>query len=173
MNKVEEPFAERVAEIIILISSLVIIAFMITGGCEGSGGASPTPQPATTGFPPECDGTFDIDLSCPATSLAGSVCLPYICDIIDDSTEIPEIVDNITIVFGKKCTDTDCFRLECEDLKNESGTVAEEASIVIESVNDTPVGEDVEGQESFGFPKGAIFIGGEEFFLDCNSAVVP
>jgi hypothetical protein len=170
VKQIGDAIITRSVELIIFTSSIVMIAFMISGGCGGNGGGEP---PVRTGFPPECNGTFVIDLSCPASSLAGSVCLPYICDVIDDSGIMPEIVDTLTIVFGSSCTDTDCFTLECLDLTGQSGVFAEEASINIESVDDMPVGPDVEGEVGFGFPKGTLFRGEDEFLLDCNSAVVP
>jgi hypothetical protein len=156
----------RAAEMIIVISSVAVIALMAVGGCNNGGHGEPAP----TGFPPECDGTFDVDLSCPATSLAGSVCLPYICDVIDDSEEPPMVIDNITIVFGDHCTDTDCFTLECQDI---SVIGADSATIIIESVSGTPVGEDAEGSVFQGTPDGRIIIDGEEFALDCNGIVTP
>ena len=160
----------RSVELIVLISSVVMIAFMITGGCGGNGSNSP---PVVTGFPPECAGTFDVDLSCPAESLAGSTCLPYTCDITDNSTDPPEVINSFHIVFGRNCVDTDCFTLVCQDLMNGSVIVAEEASIIVESVSGIQVGEDVEGQVGYGLPKGTIFIGQEQFSVDCPVIVVP
>ena len=160
----------RASSLIVLISSIVMIAFMVTGGCDGSGNGDNSPPPGATGFPPECDGTFDVDLSCPATSLAGSTCLPYLCDIVDDSEEPPAIIDNLTVVFGDNCTDTDCFTLECQDI---SVIDADAATIIIDSVSGTPVGEDVEGNVFQGTPDGRIIIGNEEFALDCNGFITP
>ena len=165
----------RASSLIVLISSIVMIAFMVTGGCEsgGHGGPSLTPHPTpggATDFPPECINTFNVDLSCPATSLAGSTCLPYLCDIIDNSEEPPLIIDNLTVVFGDHCTDTDCFTLECQDI---SVIDANTATIIIDSVSGTPVGEDVEGNVFQGTPDGVIIIGGEEFALDCNGFITP
>lgn len=159
----------RASSLIVLISSIVMIAFMVTGGCNSNNNGTPAP----TGFPPECDGTFDVDLSCPATSLAGSTCLSYLCDIIDNSEEPPLIIDNITVVFGDHCTDTDCFTLECQDIFNGSVIDADTATFIIETVDGTPVGEDVEGNVFQGTPDGVIIIDGEEFALDCNGFITP
>ncbi|MEW6144376.1 MAG: hypothetical protein AB1598_05095 [Thermodesulfobacteriota bacterium] len=156
----------RAAEMIVIISSVAVIALMAVGGCNNGGHGEPAP----TGFPPECEGTFDVDLSCPATSLAGSVCLPYSCDVIDDGVEPPMVIDSIIIVFGDHCTDTDCFTLECQDI---SVIGADSATIIIESVSGTPVGEDVEGSVFQGLPDGRIIIDGEEFALDCTSIITP
>jgi len=174
MKKSGNALINRAAEYIVVFSSLVVIALMVSGGCNsgGHGGPSvtPTPTPQLTGFPPECDGTFGVDLSCPATSLAGSICLPYVCDVIDDSEEPPMIVDNITVVFGDHCTDADCFTLECQDI---SVIGADSATIIIDSVNGMPVGEGAMGVVSMGLPDGRIIIDGEEFALDCNGFVIP
>ncbi len=168
MKNAGDALIYRTSGLIVLISSIAMIALMVTGGCDGNGDNSP--PPGATGFPPKCDGTFDVDLSCPATSLAGSVCLPYVCDVIDDSEEPPMIIDNITVVFGDNCTDTDCFTLECQDI---SVIDADAATIIIDSVSGMPVGEDVEGSVFQGTPDGVIIIGGEEFVLDCNGFVTP
>ncbi len=175
MKNARDSLINRTAEMIVLISSVAIIALMVTGGCNsgGHGGPPVTPTPAPTGFPPECEGTFDVDLSCPAASLAGSTCLPYLCDIVDDSEEMPVIIDNLTVVFGDNCTDTDCFTLECEDIFNGPVIDADTATIIIETVDGTPVGEDVEGSVFQGTPDGRIFIDGEEFALDCNGFITP
>jgi len=164
----------RIAEFIVVFSSLLIVALMVTGGCNngkhGGPSVTSTPTPALTGFPPECDGTFGVDLSCPATSLAGSVCLPYVCDVIDDSEEPPMRIDNITIVFGDHCTDTECFTLECQDV---SVLDSDAATVIIESVSGIAVGPDVEGSVYQGIPDGVIVIDGEEFLLDCIGFITP
>jgi len=72
MKNAGDALIYRTSGLIVLISSIAMIALMVTGGCGGNGSNTP---PSATGFPPECDGTFGVDLSCPATSLAGSVCL--------------------------------------------------------------------------------------------------
>ncbi|MAT39335.1 MAG: hypothetical protein CL946_07000 [Ectothiorhodospiraceae bacterium] len=178
MREAEDSFVRRTSAVIVIISSLVTISLMLTGGCDGSATSIqiPTPTPTfapSTGFPPECDGTFNVSLSCPATSLAGSVCQPYWCDIIDDSIEPGAIVDEIAVVFGGACTDIDCFTLECQDIHSRiTETSIGQATVIIETVNDIPVGED-EGEEFSGLPDGRILIDGENFLLDCNSIIVP
>jgi hypothetical protein len=174
MRNKGDALINRAAEFIVIFSSLLIIALMVTGGCNNGGHDGPTdspsPTPLLTGFPPECDGTFGVDLSCPAASLAGSICLPYFCDVIDDSVSPAEVVDTVTVVFGDHCSDTDCFTLDCQDI---SVLDADFATIIIESLNGTPVGEDAMGVVDSGLPDGRIIIGGEEFLLDCNGYVVP
>ena len=179
MREAEDSFVRRASTIIVIISSVVIISLMLTGGCDGTATSIqiPTPTPTlapSTGFPPACDGTFDVSLSCPAASLASSVCQPYWCDVIDDSTEPGAIVEEIAVVFGDACTDVDCFTLECQDIHSRiTETSIGQATIIIETVNDIPVGENVEGEEFSGLPDGRILIDGENFLLDCNSIIVP
>lgn len=175
MKNSGDTLINRVAEMIILVSSVAVIAFMAVGGCEsgGHGGPSFTPSPAPTGFPPECEGTFGVDLSCPAESLAGSFCLPYTCDIFDDSTSPAVEIDSITVVFGDQCMATDCFTLECQGILNGSVFDADSATLVVEDVSGFVVGEDVEGEIEFGLPAGRILIEGEEFPFGCDGIVVP
>jgi hypothetical protein len=179
MKNAGDAFIGRASSLIVLISSIVMIALMVTGGCESNNSGnpsttpSPSPSPQVTGFPPECEGTFGVDLSCPASSLAASVCLPYFCDIVDDTVTPAEVIDTTTFVFGDNCTDTDCFTLECRDIFNGSVIDADAATIIIETVDDIPVGEDVVGEAEFGLPDGRIIIDSEEFALDCLGIVVP
>ncbi|HVY54286.1 MAG TPA: hypothetical protein VHC46_00865 [Thermodesulfobacteriota bacterium] len=175
MKNRRQTFIDRAAELIVAFSSLVVIALMAGGGCDGGGhgGPSVTPTPQPTGFPPECEGTFDVDLSCPAESLAGSVCLPYTCDIFDDSTSPAVEIDSITVVFGDHCTATDCFTIECQNIFNGSVFDADSATLVVEDVNGFVVGEDVEGEIEFGLPAGRITIEGEEFPFACDGIIVP
>lgn len=160
----------RLAEFIVVVSSLLIVALMVTGGCNEGGHGGPTPSNPPTGFPPECEETFNVDLSCPAASLAGSVCLPYVCEVIDDSVEPPMQIDNLTIVFGDHCTDTDCFTLECQDI---SVLDSDAATVIIDSVSGMAVGPDIEGAIFQGIPDGVIIIDGEEFLLDCTGFITP
>ena len=175
MKNSGDTLINRAAEIIVVISSLLVIALMVTGGCDsgGHGGPSVTPTPGATGFPPECEGTFDVDLSCPAESLAGSFCLPYTCDIFDDSTSPAVEIDSIQFVFGDSCTNTDCFTLECQNIFNGSVFDADSANIVVEDVSGFVVGEDVDGEINAGLPAGRITIEGEEFQFTCDGIVVP
>ncbi|GEM_PF-2085174 len=175
MKNTGDALIGRASSLIVLISSIVMIALMVTGGCEsgGHGGPSFTPSPAPTGFPPECEGTFGVDLSCPAASLAASVCLPYVCDIFDDTGSPAVEIDSIQFVFGDSCTNTDCFTLECQGIFNGSVFDAESATIMVEDVSGFVVGEDVEGEIEFGLPAGRIIIEGEDFPIDCSGIVVP
>ena len=55
-----------------------------------------------------------------------------------------------------------------------SRTVAEEAAITIDEVNEMPVGENVQGDTGFVTSiKGSIEIDGQVFSLDCASGPVP
>ena len=174
MKSTGDVLINRTSGLIVLISSIIMIALMVTGGCDSSNGnSSPTPTPGPTGFPPECDGTFGVDLSCPAESLEGSVCLPYFCDIIDDSEPPGNVIDTITIVFGDHCTASDCFTLGCQDIFNGTVFNADSATIVIETVDGTPVGEDTMGEVNMGVPDGRIIIDGEDFALDCQGFITP
>jgi hypothetical protein len=169
----------RASSLIVLISSIAMIALMVTGGCESNNSGnpsttpSPSPSPQVTGFPPEC-GSPNIDLGCPAGSFLDFDCYSYDCDILDNSTEPPGEVDSFRIIFVRSCAETDCFSLECLDLKQGARTVAEEASITFDEINGMPVGEDVEGETGFVFSIiGSIEIEGEVFGLDCESGPVP
>jgi len=170
MKTTESAFLTRICSLIILVTSLTIIGTMIYGGCSSDGTPSPTRTPGGTGFPPECDNTFDVSLSCPAVSLEGSPCLTYVYDVIDDSGPEPVVVEDfVTIRFGEKCAAADCFTLECEGIESGIG----DATFIIETVNDITVGEDVQGEIYSGLPEGPIFIGEDEFFFDCQGTIVP
>ncbi len=171
MKATGDAFLRRVSSLIIIVTSLSIIGMMIYGGCSsGAGSPTPTRTPGGTGFPPSCDGTFDVSLSCPAVSLEGSICQPYIFDVIDDSGPEPIVVDeSVTLRFGDKCIALDCFTLECTGIP--SGTTV--STFIIETVNDIAVGEDVQGEIHSGCPEGPIFIGDNEYFFDCQGIIVP
>jgi hypothetical protein len=170
MKNAGDALIYRTSGLIVLISSIVMIALMVTGGCGGNGSNTP---PSATGFPPEC-GSPNIDLSCPAGSFLDFDCYSYDCGILDNSTEPPGEVDSFHIIFVRSCAETDCFSLECMDLKQGARTVAEEASITFDEINGMPVGEDEEGETGFVFSiTGSIEIDGSEFGLDCVSGPVP
>ena len=109
-----ESLVTRLVASIILISSVITIAFMATGGCGGGGGNGGPPHP--TGPPPGCE-DIDIDPECPAVSLNG-LCRfwgGYFCDFTEINPENPEPE---TIDLGIQladCTVLDCFTLECEE----------------------------------------------------------
>jgi len=189
MKATEGAFLRKVSSVIILVTSLSIIGMMTYGGCGGGGGGggdddggngpaptatftppTPTRTPGGTGFPPSCDGTFGVSLSCPAVSLEGSVCQPYIFDVIDDSGPEPIIVDeSVTLRFGDKCIALDCFTLDCTGIPS-GATVS---TFIIETVNDVAVGEDVQGEIHSGCPEGPIFIDDNEYYFDCQGLIVP
>ena len=179
MREAEDSFVRRAAAAIVIFSSIVIISLMLTGGCDGSATSIqiPTPTPTfapSTGFPSECDGTFGVSLSCPAASLAGSECLPYSCYVIDDSTEPGEIVDDIILVFGDRCSDIDCSTLECQGaFSTITDSSIGEFTILIETVNDIPVGPDGGGERLYGTPDGRIIIDGQDLLLDCYAVMMP
>ncbi|HET7290511.1 MAG TPA: hypothetical protein VFJ67_08755 [Thermodesulfobacteriota bacterium] len=109
-----ESLIKRSVELIILLSSIITIAFMITGGCGGGGKKA---QPRPTGPPPGCEDIY-IDPECPAVSLAG-LCRfwgGYFCNFTEINPENPEPE---TIGLGIQladCTILDCFTLECEEI---------------------------------------------------------
>lgn len=171
MKNAGDALIYRTSGLIVLISSIAMIALMVAGGCDGNGDNSP--PPGATGFPPEC-GSPNIDLGCPAGSFLDFDCYSYDCDILDNSTEPPGEVDTFHIIFVRSCAETDCFSLECMDLKQGARTVAEEASITFDEINGMPVGEDVEGETGFVFSIiGSIEIEGEQFGLTCVSGPIP
>lgn len=171
MKTTESTFLTRACSLIVLVTSLSIIGLMIYGGCSSNGQPPPPIRtPGGTGFPPECDGTFDVSLSCPAVSLEDSPCLTYVYDVIDNSGPEPVVVNEfVRIRFGELCTALDCFTLECEGIESGIG----DATFIIETVNDITVGEDVQGEINSGLPEGPIFIGEDEFFFDCQGTIVP
>ncbi len=176
MRTAEDSFIRRASAVIVIISSLVIISLMLTGGCDGTATSNqiPTPTPTwipSTGFPPACDGTLDISLSCPATDLKGSFCVAYRCDVIDESVEPPNAAETFIIAFDESCTDVDCFTLECPDIP--IGGVLESPIFTIESVNDIPVAEDSQDTFGLGSPKGTIFLESGEFSFSCGVNAIP
>lgn len=171
MRTTGDAFLRKVSSLIIIVTSLSIIGMMIYGGCSsGAGSPTPTRTPGSTGFPPSCDGTFDVSLSCPAVSLEGSVCLTYVYDVIDNSGPEPVVVDEfVTLRFGETCTALDCFTLDCNNISSGIG----DAIFTVETVNDITVGEDVAGEINSGLPEGPIFIGDNEYYFDCLGTIVP
>ena len=65
-----------------------MIAFMITGGCNGDSNKPKLTAPHT-GFPPECL-PFDVDPECPAVSLPELRCVSYSCRLTELNHEAPE-----------------------------------------------------------------------------------
>lgn len=110
-----EYLVTRLVVSIILVSSVITIALMATGGCGGGGGNGGPPGP--TGPPPGCE-DIDIDPECPAVSLAG-LCRfwgGYYCNFTETNPGNPEPE---TIDLGIQladCTILDCFTLECEEI---------------------------------------------------------
>jgi len=83
-------------------------------------------------------------------------------------------VDKFHIVFVRSCSSTDCFSLDCQDIKNGAQMVASKATIIFDEINGMPVGENEEGNTGFVFPIiGTIDIDGEQFGLDCQSGPIP
>ncbi len=173
MREAEDNFIRRAAAAIVIISSIVIISLMLTGGCDGSATSNqiPTPTPTfapSTGFPPECNGTLDIGLGCPAADLKGSFCVAYRCSILDGSGEPGE---EFIIGFDESCTDVDCFTLECQDVP--VGGVSESPIFLIESVNDIPVADGSEVSFDLGAPGGTIILEDGEFPFSCGVNAIP
>lgn len=173
MRTAEDRFIRRASAVIVIVSSLVIISLMLTGGCDGTATSIqiPTPTPTwapSTGFPPECVG---ISLSCPAADFERAYCVNNECELIDNSVEPPQVIETFFINFSDSCDDVDCFTFECRDVP--IGGVLESPIFIIESLNDYPVGEDIAGPFDFGFPKGTIILNGEEFVFSCGIIAVP
>ena len=85
MKNTGDALIDRTSGLIVLISSIVMIALMVTGGCEGNG--RQTPLPRRQGSLRNAT-VLSMSISAvPPTSLAGSTCLPYVCDIVDDTEE--------------------------------------------------------------------------------------
>jgi hypothetical protein len=106
-----ESVIKRSVELIILLSSIIAIAFMITGGC-GDGGKGG--QPGPTGPPPGCE-PIVIDPECPSLSLT-ELCSfwGYTCDLTEQNPGNIE-PETIPITFQpSSCISMDCFAIECE-----------------------------------------------------------
>lgn len=106
-----ESLIKRSVELIILLSSIITIAFMITGGCGGGGKSD---QPGPTGPPPGCE-PIVIDPECPSLSLT-ELCSfwGYMCNLSGQNQGNIE-PETIPISFQpSSCISTDCFALECE-----------------------------------------------------------
>jgi hypothetical protein len=115
MKCLRNPFINIASELIILLSSIITIAFMITDGCGGDGGNQNPPQPPVTGPPPEC-GSVNIDPECPAVSLPEFCSFwSYSCDFTEQNPETPAAEIFSIGIRSSACTSVDCFTLECEE----------------------------------------------------------
>ena len=112
-NLIQSVF-DNYLEIIIIIFSILIIAFMITGGCGGDGN-KPKPTPGPTGFPPECL-PFEVDPECPAVSLPELRCVSYSCWLTESNPDLTEPETFGINVNVNECVSLDCFNLECEEI---------------------------------------------------------
>lgn len=173
MRTAEDAFIRRASTVIVIISSLVIISLMLTGGCDGTATSNqiPTPTPTfapSTGFPSECVG---ISLGCPAADFKRAYCVNNRCEVIDNSVEPPVVIETFFINFSETCADVDCFTLECQGVP--IGGVLESPTFIIETLNDYPVGEDIAGPFEFGFPKGTISLSSGDFAFSCGIIAVP
>ena len=184
-----DKFITRASSIIILVTSLAIIAFMSYGGCgggsnDGGSGPSSSPAPTATFTPPTptpttppgatgspgC-GSVQVSIACPAVSLEEPNCIGHVCKVIDETGSEPVLIDEFTIGFSVKCTAFDCFTLECENTSEIIG----DSTIVIESVSGIPVNEDSEEIEYNGKPDGTIFFDDTDYTFRCSDGgmVVP
>lgn len=173
MRTAEDAFIRRASTVIVIISSLVIISLMLTGGCDGTATSNqiPTPTPTwtpSTGFPSECVG---ISLGCPAADFERAYCVNNECELIDNSVEPHQVIETFFINFSQSCDVVDCFTFECGDVP--IGGVLESPRFIIETLNDYPVGEDIAGPFEFGFPKGTISLSSGDFAFSCGIVAVP
>lgn len=168
MKYFRNPSANIASELIILITSLVFIAFMITGGCGGDGGqkSQPTFTPGPTGPPPGCE-DIEIDPDCPAVGLNGLCSFwGYWCDFTERNPETPE-PETISIgVQPSACISVDCFTLECEE---SFGDPIPEASIITLDIVEIEIISDIIPAEF----SGTADIEGVGFDYICHPPPVP
>lgn len=166
MKYFRNPSVNVASELIILITSLVFIAFMITGGCGGDGGNQNPSPPPVTGPPPECV-SVDIDPECPAVSLPEFCSFwSYPCSFTEQSPEIPEPETISTQIQPSACISVDCFTLECEERLDQ---IFPEGSIITLDILDIDTG-------LFSVPpefSGTADIEGVGFDYICHSPVSP
>lgn len=166
MKILSESSSYRLVEMTIILVSILVIGFMIIGGCDGEGGREEQRTPFPTGPPPGCE-DIDIDPECPAVSLT------ELCDFWGgyscDFTEIkPDITEPETISLGIQltaCTSLDCFTLECE----EDFFPSTEILIIILDIMELETVLDI-------IPvafSGTADIDGDEFDYVCNPPPIP
>ena len=166
MKILSESSFYRLVEMTIILVSILVIGYMIIGGCGGDGGHKEQPTPPPTGPPPGCE-DIDIDPECPAVSLT------ELCDFWGgyscDFTEIkPDITEPETISLGIQltaCTSLDCFTLECDEIfsPDTQGLLINLNIMELETVSDIiPV--------AF---SGTADIDGDEFEYVCNPPPIP
>ena len=162
MKKYTESIIDNYLELTIFLFCIVIIAFMITGGCGGDGKSKPPLLP--TGPPPECVDNV-IDPECPAASFT-ELCdfWGYSCHFMEQAPEIPE-AETIKIgIRPSACISIDCFTLECEGL---GPNIPEMTFLTLNIIDiDNP---DVYPQEFSGIAD----INGQEFDYICPPPAVP
>ena len=168
MRSFSESIIDRFAGLTILLFSIVIIAFMITGGCGGDGGqkGQPTFNPPT-GPPPGCE-DIDIDPECPAVSL-NELCSfwgGYFCDFTEQNPAIPEPAIISLGIQLTDCITLDCFTLECEE--GLEGAIPEMSIITLDIVEIEIISDIVPAAFS-----GTADIDGEEFDYVCQPPPIP
>lgn len=114
MKKIAKSIIDNYLETIIILFSFLIIALMISGGCNGDN-KKPSPTPGPTGFPPECL-PFDVDQECPAVSLPELRCVSYRCEFSESNPDSPETETFSLHININECASLDCFNLECEEI---------------------------------------------------------
>jgi hypothetical protein len=154
----------RCTELIILLTSIIAIAFMITGGC-GDGGKGG--QPGPTGPPPGCE-DIDIDPECPAMSLTGlcSFWGGYFCNFTETNPENPEPDTFGLGIQLTDCASLDCFTLECEA---SLGEPFPEMSTITLDIAEIEIISDIV-PAAF---NGTADIDGVEFDYVCNPPPIP
>jgi len=163
MKRDTEFIIHNYLELAIFLFSIVIIAFMITGGCNGDG-HNPRPTPGPTGPPPECVDNI-IDPECPAVSFA-ELCdfWGYTCNFMELAPEIPEPEIIQIGINPSTCISNDCFTIECEGL----GPNIPEMTIIILDILDID-NPDVYPQEFSGIAD----INVQEYEYVCPPPPVP
>jgi hypothetical protein len=114
MKKYAEFIIDNYLEIMIILLSVLIIAFMLIGGCGGDSN-KPKQTPPPTGFPPECL-PFEVDPECPAVSLPELRCVSYTCVFSELNPDSPEPETFSLGININECVSLDCFNLECEEI---------------------------------------------------------
>jgi hypothetical protein len=159
MKKISKSIIDNYLETIIILFSMLMIAFMITGGCNGDGN-KPRPTPLPTGFPPECL-PFEVDPECPAVSLPELRCVSYSCIFSELNPDLPEPETFSLGININECVSLDCFNLECEEF------IADNLpEIIVFNIQDITNGGSLPPTFS-----GIADIDGDEFDFYCVTAV--
>ena len=165
MKKVTKSIINNHLEITIILFSMLMIAFMIIGGCNEDGNKSKS-TPPPTGPPPGCE-SIEIDPECPAVSYT-ELCPfwgSYDCNFSEISQDLNE-PENISLVIQlTDCLVLDCFKIECEEMipPNEYLSIIKLNILELITISDIL-------PEQF---KGFADIDGKEFEYVCDPPPIP